>query len=563
MASRSIGLDIGTHAVRAVEISLGRGLPVVRRFGQVTLPYGAVVAGEVVDPPAVAAALRRLWKSVGFSSRSVVVGVGNARVVARTTEVPAMPDAELRSALRYSAPDLIPIPVDEAVLDHQVLEENVVDGQPTMRVLFVAAQRDMLASLLAALEGAGLTASRVDLIPFALIRALHVDDFGLSSPETADHTSPAEAIVGVGAGVTNVVVHESGLPRFVRTLATGGNAAAEAVAAELAIDIDSAEGLTRGADPRSDDAAVARAAHVASASLAPVVDETRGSLDFYLASSEVDALRTVTLTGGGSRSPELAERLRSVLAAPVESGRPLRLVEVGSTGFGPDVLGDNADLFTVALGLALGGEALPGPSRRITLLPAEIGTRQRERRQLVGAGVGVAALAGVLGAVLQLRAGQVANAQDQADDADARTVALQTEVQALADVEALQADIATRRQTVIGVLERDVAWTRTLQEMATVMPSDVWLTSFTGTAGTADALAPGTVTVAGMGFDQASAARWLERIGELDSLAGLWLPSSTKSGEAGQELITFSSNANLTPAAGSDRAARFVDQVTG
>src|SRR5207248_4633929 len=101
MASEVIGLDIGTHAVRAVELSLGRGRPVVRRMGQVTVPPGAVSAGEIIDASEVSAALKRLWKEVGFRSTSVIVGVANSRVVARMAELPDLPDAERRTSLRY------------------------------------------------------------------------------------------------------------------------------------------------------------------------------------------------------------------------------------------------------------------------------------------------------------------------------------------------------------------------------------------------------------------------------------------------------------------------------
>src|SRR4051812_38297897 len=101
MARRAVGLDIGTHAVRAAELVLGRDEPVLERFGQVALPPGAVRDGEVVDAPAVAAALRRLWTEAGFRDRKVIVGVGNQRVFVREADVPAMADEDLRSALRF------------------------------------------------------------------------------------------------------------------------------------------------------------------------------------------------------------------------------------------------------------------------------------------------------------------------------------------------------------------------------------------------------------------------------------------------------------------------------
>src|SRR5687767_1726314 len=121
MARSVIGLDVGTAAVRAAEIRFGRGAPVLVRFGQVALSPGAVIAGEVVDATVVGAAIRRLWKDGGFSGKRVITGVAGQRIVARTTELPAMDDEELRSSLPFQVQELIPIPLEDAVIDHQVL----------------------------------------------------------------------------------------------------------------------------------------------------------------------------------------------------------------------------------------------------------------------------------------------------------------------------------------------------------------------------------------------------------------------------------------------------------
>src|SRR5829696_3712662 len=480
---RTVGLDVGTNAVRAIEVNLGRSGPVVERVGQVALPYGAVMAGEVVDAPAVASALRRLWKEVGFSTRKVVVGVANARVVARVAELPDMPDSEIRSSLEYQVQDLIPIPVKDAVLDHQVLERvPTVDGGVTLRLLLVAAHRDMLRSLLAALEGGGLSPSRVDLVPFALIRALYdADDLALGDEADDPRRNLPQAIVGVGAGVTNVVIHERGLPRFVRTLPTGGNAVAEALAADLEVDLDTAEGLKSSLDARhlvGPDGE--RAVAVASSALAPVVDEVRGTLDYYVSSPEGGPLGQVTLTGGGARLPELADRLRDSLGVPVECGNSLDGVGLGKTGFPPDVLRAEADLLTVPLGLALSGEPVAKGVRRITLLPNEVVLRRQQRRQVGLAAAALAGLAALLLALFLLRNGRVGEAQRDADREEARTSTLQQEEGSFRRVEAIQADVAARRATAVAAVSGDTAWTRVLQEVATAMPNDVWLTSFNG-----------------------------------------------------------------------------------
>ena len=97
-----------------------------------------------------------------------------------------------------------------------------------------------------------------------------------------------------------------------------------------------------------------------------------------------------------------------------------------------------------------------------------------------------------------------------------------------------------------------------LQEVATVIPNDVWLESFTGTAGTATT--PGTVTFANKGTDHTSTARWLLRLAEVDSFTGMWVPSSTKTPEeTNPQSVSFTSDATLTPAAISERAATYLE----
>lgn len=551
-----VGLDVGTSAVRAAELSLGRGDPTMTRFGQVALPPGVVVAGQVMDPPAVAAALRRLWREVGFSTKRVVVGVANQRVVARTHELPTMSDADLRTALPFEVQELIPMPLGEAVLDHQVIERVTDDkGQERLRLLVVAAHRDMVRPLLAALEGAGLSARRIDLVPFALVRALHVDGFDLGDE---DGEAMAEAVVGVGAGVTNVVVHEAGIPRFVRTLNTGGASVVDELAESLDVDADTAEELKRRADPGSDDPEARRAAELVDGSVGHLLDEIRGSLEFHLAQADSAPLERIVLTGGGSRVAGLADRLEALVGVPVVAGAPLAHVELGDTGIDPERLRASEDLLAVPIGLALSGRAHDVATRRITLLPREIDAARVVRRQLIGAGAGIAAFTALLLAVFLLRGGQLDEAKADADAEEDRTVALQAEIATLSEIEEVQADIAARTATVNAILEGDVAWTRLIQEVATTIPEDVWLTSFDGATGTE--LAPGSVSFAATGFDQTSTARWLLRVSELAALRDLWVPSSTKTPEeTTPETVTFTSNATLTEAAESDRVARYAE----
>jgi type IV pilus assembly protein PilM len=559
VASRIIGLDVGTHAVRAAEMVIGRGeQATLNRFGQVALPLGAVRDGEVVDPPAVAAAIRRLWSEAGFRSREVVVGVANQRVIVRHADVPAMAEEDLRSALRFEVQELIPIPVDEAILDFQILEQFVgPEQEPMMRILLVAAQREMVRSLLAAVDGAGLAASIVDVVPFALIRALAGSDLDFGGMEAA-----SEAVVCVGGGVTTVVVHERGVPRFVRMLITGGNEITDAIASELHVDPDTAEDLKRRANPISTDDLEARAGRIVVDRLTPFVEEVRGSLDYYRAQSSDGNIGRVLLTGGGSLVPGLADRLRQVLNVPVDSGHPLLGVRVGRVGIPEDRLIDSEPLLTVPIGLALAGRTPEGGGRRMSLLPDEVAVVRERRRQSATIGAAVLVLAALLLLVYVGRRSQVANARDKAERAEAEADDVRREAASLSQVTTVDSQLQERRGMVDTALTGDIAWTRLLQEIATVLPNDVWLTAFAGQkAGDASGTGGiGSINVAGMGFDQSSSARWLLRVGELKSLQGLWLPSSTKGGEGDSATVTFSSTANLTPQArsGTERRDRYL-----
>lgn len=544
-----IGLDVGTHAVRAVELQLGRGEPTLRRFAQVTLPPGVVVGGEVVDPDAVATALRRLWREGGFRRREVIVGVANQRVVVRQADVPRMTEEELRSSLQYQVQGLIPIPVDEARMDFLVLDEEVgTDDEPRMRILLVAAHVDMLDNLLAALDGADLRPTLVDAGPFALLRAL--DD---PLTEVTGEPGEAEALVSVGAGITTVVVAERGIPEFVRILVSGGADVTEAIASDLEVDYEEAEDLKRRARPDGPNGndRVERAAAIVSDHLDQLLEEIRGSLDFYLAQSPLSSIRRVRVTGGGARLDYLTDRLGDLTGVPTEWADPLEGLSVGDLGLSDEDLEQARQLMTSAVGLALAGLPVEEGARRITLLPPGLAVAAAERRQVAIAAGAVGALAALLLLLWVLRGSQVDDERKQAEAAEARATQLRAQIAQLSDVEQLQQLIDERQDLVAATLANDVSWPQLLQEIATVIPTDVWLTTFNGSATTGD------LSFAGQGFDHTSAARWLLRVSDLPSVTGLWLPTSTQSELAGREIVNFTSTGLLTPAAQSDRLERY------
>lgn len=351
MAGRSaIGLDIGTSGVRAAELSFGKGEMTLEKFGQVALPEGAVRDGEVVSPDVVAAAIKQLWAHTKFSSKKVVIGVANQKVIVRQVDLPWMPVDELRKSLAFQVQDFVPMPIDQAVLDFHPLEELTADnGSRVLRGLLVAASRDMVNASLQAVQQAGLSPVMVDLTSFAVIRALaDADQLGMGAP--------VEALVDVGARVTNIVVHQGGVPRFVRILLMGGQAVTDAVAERMGVPHDQAEALKQqlGLGVAGDGMDVQAAHRVVEAVTAAFVDEIRGSLDYYLASSGSAPISRLVLTGGGGRLGGLAQRLQVTTRVPVEIGAPMNSLKVGRTGLSPEQIAFVEPLAAVPVGLALG-----------------------------------------------------------------------------------------------------------------------------------------------------------------------------------------------------------------
>lgn len=346
MAGRTaVGLDIGTSAVRAAELSVGKGSIRLEKFGQVALPPGAVSDGEVMDRAVVADAVRELWRQVKFSTKSVALGVASQKVVVRQVDLPGIDQAELRRSLSLQVQDFIPIPVDQAILDFHPIESFTNDsGAPMLRVLLVAAARETVLGTLEAVQGAGLKVSSVDLTSFAVIRALSThDQLGLETQ--------AEALIDVGSRVTNIAVHQGGVPRFVRMLLMGGGDVTAAVAERMGIPLEEAEALKQSTAPRAENTPAAR---VIETGLNAFVEEVRGSLDYYLASPGAVPIRRIVVSGGGSRLTNLLQRISVATRIPVSAAEPLSQLEIGKTGLSDAQLAFIQPLAAVPVGLALG-----------------------------------------------------------------------------------------------------------------------------------------------------------------------------------------------------------------
>ncbi len=232
-----VGLDIQPGFVAAVQARVN-GSIIAERAASLPLPADSVRDGEVMDDSAVSDALRELFGGSGMAKR-VRVGVANQRTVLRTLELPPVTDQkELAAAVNFQAQDQVPMPLDNAVMDFHPLGIVDTPSGPRQRVVLVAAQRDMIERLLAAVRGAGLTVEGVDLSAFALIRSLYRPD--------ANQTGRV-LYLNVD-GLTNLAIADGTICRFTRVVGSGLEGMASEVAERRGIALTEARALLAAVD---------------------------------------------------------------------------------------------------------------------------------------------------------------------------------------------------------------------------------------------------------------------------------------------------------------------------
>jgi len=356
----SVGLDIETNTFRVVQLKSTSGAPMLTNYSSIRVPAGAVVEDEVVDIDVVGQTLSQLWKQAGISEKKVVIGIANQKVVVRLIPLPYMERSELSSAIQYQAEDFIPIPVEEAILDFDIVGEfTTEENERMMEVLLVAAQKDMITNVMTALEKAGLRPRIIDVSSLALARAL----LNIQSvvPESDDE---AVALVNIASGITNIVLVEKGTPRFTRVSVLAGNSFTQRIADTLNVSFDEAEELKLkyGLPPigevqeqalEVDDPEKAKIVQdVLMKELGKFIGELRRSIDYYLTQRPgVKSVQSVILSGNGVKVGNLVAHIEQGLQLKVEIGNPLKKVKIG-----PKLSEDTikSDEYGMALSLGLG-----------------------------------------------------------------------------------------------------------------------------------------------------------------------------------------------------------------
>jgi type IV pilus assembly protein PilM len=309
-----VGLDLDPGHIAAAEVTVNGSLT-LRRGAVAPLPPGVLRDGELADAPALAEALKSFFSEHELPNR-VRLGIANQRIVVRTLDLPALDDERsLSAAVKVEAPDHIPMPMDEAILDWQSLGRVETAAGVRSRVVVVAVRREMIDRLVGAAREAGLELDGIDLSAFGMVRAL------------GGHCGEGATLYLSVGGLTNVAVANERGCLFTRAAAGGLNSMVQALADRRGLTVEHSHQwlqhvglLAELNDVQGDEDVVAATRTVLEDGVHALADTVRNSLNFYRAQEAAEPVERGVVTGPAVAIPGFVETLSDQLRLPLEIG---------------------------------------------------------------------------------------------------------------------------------------------------------------------------------------------------------------------------------------------------
>lgn len=339
-----IGLDIGSSSIKLVELKsaskAGRNWKLAN-LGIVNLPPEAIVDGSIMDSQMVVDATSQLFMENNIKINDVAIAVSGHSVIIKKITVNQMTEEELVETMQVEAESFIPFDVDDVNLDYQILGEERADGN--MDVLLVAAKKEKVSEYMSVIQQAGKTPAVVD-----------VDSFCIQNAFTENYEQLPDqivALINVGASVTNINILKGSQSVFWRDITTGGNIYTDAIQKELNVGYDMAEVLKRG-EPAGD-IPFEKVIPILKNMSHEMINEIQKTFDFFKATTNLDHVSKLFISGGGSRILNFDTELSERFDAPVEYLDPFRNVIVNEKQFNSQTIQDLKASCAVVVGLAM------------------------------------------------------------------------------------------------------------------------------------------------------------------------------------------------------------------
>ncbi len=322
----AIGIDIGSSYIKVVELSKKADQLELLNFSRVPLADNIVIVDSI----------KKAVKESRVTSKYVNTSISGKSVVVRYISLPKMTKQELKSAIRFEAEKYIPFSASEVVMDAQIIEDS--DSDNKIKVILVAAKKDLIEHTIKLLEDSGLEPAVIDIDSFAVANA-----FGINFDFEKDN---AYILIDIGARLTNVNIISKDVSYLTRDIEIAGDAITRYLSDKLNMPFDEAEKLK--CKPDDKEAVIREAAERAMEGL---FNEIRLSLDYYESHFE-KPIGAIFLSGGTSLIKDIDKIFKDSLGIETKIWSPIKSVKVNKALLGKG-LAEFASQFAVSIGLAL------------------------------------------------------------------------------------------------------------------------------------------------------------------------------------------------------------------
>jgi type IV pilus assembly protein PilM len=338
-----IGLDVGSHTVKLIQVSVRDMEIKLIKVGMIPLPNEALFEGRIGNPEAVAHSIVQLTNHLKIKDRFVASSVSGYEVMVKQKIVlPSMTEEELQTRMHSELGQYVPYDIAEVEVDYQVLD--VVKDRPNfMEVLLVAAKKDFINDHVKLLKLSKLRPAVVDVDFFALSNAFEAVN-GFSDEQNI-------TLIDIGAHKALISIVNQGSPVFSRCISIGGSQITESIHSHFRISFEKAERLKLGEAVEGIESKDLEGIFIAV--VGNWVGECRRALTFYYSNYPESKVKKVYLSGGSCRIPGLERVFEEVLDAPVEIFNPLSRIKCNSEAFDASYLDYIGPQMAISLGLAL------------------------------------------------------------------------------------------------------------------------------------------------------------------------------------------------------------------
>ncbi len=351
--SQLVGLDIGSHSIKLVEIGQSKKGLALQSFGLIGLPHNAVVEGSIKEMEIVSSAIKNLYRNLKIKNKNVSTSISGYSVIVKKITIDRREDSELEESIHDEAEQYIPFDISDVNLDFEILEppaeeegeegeEEKPESSGLMDVMLVAAKKDMVEDYVSLLQLAGVNPMVLDVDAFALQNAFEAN---------VGEMSGCYALINVGAEELGINAIKDGVSIFTRDSSYGGTQITEAIMNKFNVGFDEAERIKLGGSEAEEKRGELE--EIFTNVISGWGQEIKRALDFLASTYPDETIEKLYITGGSSRIPGFRKYLEMETELSVEELNPFANLQINEKVFDPRYLSHMGPQASVAVGLAL------------------------------------------------------------------------------------------------------------------------------------------------------------------------------------------------------------------